>query len=81
MFSYLPKKDGVYVLPDLIQEEPVSYVTVTERFVHQHPPLVPCSPIDLVLEDMHAQLGQGDGGDPVKDVEGGEGEEEHIPEI
>ena len=72
----------VHVLPDLLQEEPVSdVVTMPEHPIHQRTLPAPWCLIDLDLEDKGAQLGQGDGGDPVDDVEGGEGEEEHVPEV
>ena len=65
----------------MLQEEPVSDVTLAERHAYPPPLLAPWCLIDLDLEDKGAQLGQGDGGDPVDDVEGGEGEEEHVPEV
>ena len=78
---FIPEKDGVYILPDLLQEEPVSDVTLAKHHAHRRTLLSPWSLIDPDPEDKGAQLGQGDGGNPIEDVEGGEGEEEHVPEV
>ena len=71
----LPEELGVDILPELLQEEPVSYVAAAEHSVHQS------TVIDLDLNGEGSHLGQGDGGDPVDDVEAGENKEEHVPEV
>ena len=78
---FIPEKDGVYILPDLLQEEPVSGVTLAKHHAHRRPLLSPWPLIDLDLEDKDAQLGKGNGGNPIEAVEGGEGEEEHVPKV
>ena len=74
----LPEKLRVDILPDLLQEEPVPDVAATQHPAHR--PL-PRPLVDLDLDGEGAQLGKGDGRDPVEDVERGEGEEDHVPEV
>ena len=78
-FYVLPEKSRVDILPELLQKEPVPDVAAAEHPVHR--PVLPRPLVDLDLEGEGAQLGQGDGRDPVEYVDRGEDEEEHVPEV
>ena len=74
----LPEELCVDILSKLLENEPVANVAPIEHPVHS---LVVHRLADLELEREAAQLGDGDGRDPVEDVDGGEDEEEDIPEV